>query len=279
MRSLWLFILFAMVFAVLLVASCNENDSKDDGSAVTYDQKQPIDRASPTDSDVAKPTDGTESTDSAADGETTDGSESTSGATDSGSTSGDSATGSTDTTDSEEGMTPESNKDGNVVVLETTKGNIVIQLHEDWSPLGVAHFKELVSAKFYDGAPWFRVIDGFVAQCGVSADPKMNDEWSEKTIKDEPVVKGNLRGTVVYGKTGMPDSRSTHFFINFVDNSASLDRQGFSAFGEVTEGMDIADSLTRCEYADQGGLAGPGGIDKFKSRFPSADYIKRAYLK
>ena len=164
------------------------------------------------------------------------------------------------------------------VVLETTKGDIVLAVHPDWSPLGAAHFLELVQAGFYDGAPWFRVIDGFVAQCGVAADPAVNKQWSGKTIKDEPVVVGNPRGMVAFGKSGAPNSRSTHIFINFRDNSGSLDPQGFSAFAEVAEGMDVADSLTRCEYNDQGGLAAAGGLESFKKRFPAGDYITRAYV-
>ena len=169
--------------------------------------------------------------------------------------------------------------DGNTVVLETTKGNIVIRLHEDWSPLGATHFKELVNAKFYDGAPWFRVIDDFVAQCGIAANPAMNQEWGNKTLKDEPVIKGNLRGYVVYGATMDPDSRSTHFFINLVDNSEALDSQGFAAFGEVIDGMDVVDKLAYCEYRDQRALAHQNGMDRFKKQFPDADYILRAYIR
>jgi peptidyl-prolyl cis-trans isomerase A (cyclophilin A) len=165
------------------------------------------------------------------------------------------------------------------VVLETTKGNIELGIHRDWSPLGADHFIELVKAGFYDGAPWFRVMEGFVAQCGVAADPKMNTTWMDKTIADEPLVQGNKLGYVAFGKTGMPNSRSTHFFINLADNSASLDRQGFSCFAQVTSGMDVAQKLFRCVYNDQAGLAAPGGLEKFKAMFPQGDYIKKAYVK
>jgi peptidyl-prolyl cis-trans isomerase A (cyclophilin A) len=165
------------------------------------------------------------------------------------------------------------------VVLETTKGNIELGIHKEWAPLGTDHFLELVKAGFYDGAPWFRVMEGFVAQCGVSADPKMNTLWLEKTIQDEPVKQGNKLGYVAFGKTGAPNSRSTHIFINLADNSAGLDPQGFACFAVVTSGMDVAQKLFRCEYGDQGGLALPGGIDKFKAMFPQADYIKKAYIK
>lgn len=164
------------------------------------------------------------------------------------------------------------------VVLETTKGDIALEVHPDWSPIGAAHFLKLVAAGFYDGAPWFRVIDGFVAQCGIAADPALNKQWADATIKDDPVVQGNQRGRLAFGKTGAPHSRSTHFFINYRDNSAGLDRQGFSAFAEVVEGMEIADGLARCEYNDQHGLQQPGGLADFKRRFPSADYIVKATI-
>jgi cyclophilin family peptidyl-prolyl cis-trans isomerase len=166
-----------------------------------------------------------------------------------------------------------------VVVLETTKGNIEITVHDDWAPIGAAHFIELVNAKFYDGAPWFRVLDGFVAQCGVAADPAMNQKWEGKTLKDEPLKKSNVPGTVCFGKTGMPNSRSTHIFINLADNTQSLDPQGFACFGEVTKGMEVAQKLERVEFGNQGALAGPGGLDAFKKMFPKADFITKAYVK
>ena len=165
------------------------------------------------------------------------------------------------------------------VVLETTDGDIVLEVHSAWSPLGAAHFLELVEAGFYDGAPWFRVLDGFVAQCGVAKDPAMNEEWGEKTIQDEPVVVGNKRGFVAFGKNQLPNSRSTHIFINYSDNSGSLNPQGFACFAQVVEGMDVADGLFKCQFDRQDILAKAGGMDAFKQRFPDADYINRAYIR
>jgi len=164
------------------------------------------------------------------------------------------------------------------VVFETTKGNIVLTVHPDWAPIGAAHFLELVNAKFYDGAPWFRVKEGFVAQCGISADPLLNKEWGEKTINDEPVKQGNQAWYVAFGKTSLPNSRSTHIFINLSDNS-DLDPQGFACFAQVTEGKDVAQNLFRCEYTDQPGLAAEGGLAKFKQMYPYADYITKAYVR
>jgi cyclophilin family peptidyl-prolyl cis-trans isomerase len=165
------------------------------------------------------------------------------------------------------------------VVLETTKGDIVLELHESWAPLGYAHFLELVNAGFYDGAPWFRVVDGFVAQCGVSADPALNAQWGQKTIMDEAVVVGNKPGFVSFGKSRLPNSRSTHVFINYKDNSSGLDTQGFSCFAQVVEGFDVAQELYRCEWGDQFGLGQEGGLATFKQAHPDADFIVKAYVR
>lgn len=168
------------------------------------------------------------------------------------------------------------------VKLETSKGDVYLEVHPEWAPIGSAHFKELVEAKFYDDCRFFRVLDGFMAQVGMSGDPKVQDEWGEKTIKDEPVKKSNKRGYVTYAKSQLPNSRSTQIFINYDDNSP-LDRQGFSPFAVVVEGMSVMDSL----YKDYGEGApngnGPSqdgirakGNEYLNERFPKLDYIKTA---
>jgi len=166
------------------------------------------------------------------------------------------------------------------VILQTTKGNITIAVHKDWAPIGAEHFLTLVRAGYYDGAPWFRVIPGFMCQTGLAADPAMTAKWQSQTINDEPVVEGNKPGYVSYGRSGAPNSRSTHFFINYVDNSASLDRQGFPAFGEVVDGMDVARSLYATGenpgYVQQ--RLGSEGIDFFKSEYPEGDVIEKAWV-
>lgn len=257
--------LLILSLAVLFTAGCQDKDAGEED--LTSIQKTPTDPAQPGDPDVSSELDAAdvEADDDDAEGADVDAVE------ESGETAEESGEG------SDEGMN-EGKPGGPEVVLETTKGNIVLRLHPEWSPFGVAHFMGLVEAGFYDGAPWFRVLDGFVAQCGISAVPEMNQKHGERTIKDEPVIQGNTRGMVAYGKSG-PDTRSTHIFINYSDNSRSLDPQGFACFAEVVEGMDIADSLTRCEFGNQGELAAPGGLDKFKQSFPDADYILKAYIK
>jgi len=172
------------------------------------------------------------------------------------------------------------------VRLNTSKGSIVLELHRDWSPAGVDRFYNLVRHGFYDGVRFFRVLNGFVAQFGINGDPAIQSKWRAATMPDEPVVEGNTRGRLTYAKGG-PNSRSTQLFINYRDNSR-LDPLGFSAVGEVVEGMDVVDRL----YAGygEGGPAGSGatgpdqgliqrrGNDYLISEFPQLDYIETAEI-
>ena len=126
--------------------------------------------------------------------------------------------------------------------LNTTSGRagvIDIEVRPDWAPLGAARFKELVSAGYYDGCRFFRVVPGFVAQIGISGEPAAAAAWRQRPLRDDPVVEGNARGNVVFATSG-PDSRTTQWFVNLKDNSASLDRQGFAAFGRVLGASDAA---------------------------------------
>ena len=164
------------------------------------------------------------------------------------------------------------------VKFETSAGDVLIEVNSDWAPIGAAHFKELVEAGYYDGCRFFRVIDGFMAQCGMNGDPQVLAQWRDKTLKDEPTQQSNTRGMVTYAKTGAPNSRSCQFFINYGDNSF-LDGQGFAPFGKVTEGMDIVDSFCKKhgESPDQG-MIGSQGNEYLNTKFPELDYIKTATI-
>ena len=133
------------------------------------------------------------------------------------------------------------------VKFETSKGDVVIQVTRDWSPLAADRFFNLVDNGFYDDTRFFRVLDGFMAQFGIHGDPEVSKIWREQNIKDEPVKQSNTRGRITYAKSNFPDSRTTQLFINYRNNSG-LDNQGFAPFGEIVEGMDIVDAL----YADYG---------------------------
>jgi peptidyl-prolyl cis-trans isomerase A (cyclophilin A) len=169
------------------------------------------------------------------------------------------------------------------VQMQTTKGDVVILVHRDWSPIGADHFYELTQMHFYDQNAFFRALKGFVVQWGISGDPQLNKTWSEITIKDDPPKVSNKVGTVVFAKRGDPDSRSTQLFINLADNSASLDSQGFTPFGEVIQGMDNVTKINT-EYGEMApNGAGPNpaaiadiGNPYLEEHFPRLDYIKKA---
>ena len=168
------------------------------------------------------------------------------------------------------------------ILLQTTKGDIVILVHRDWSPLGADHFYELTNIGFYNGNRFFRVLPKFIVQWGMNGDPKVNKDWSQIPIRDDPPKVSNKIGTVVFATSG-PNSRTTQLFINLGDNSNSLDPQGFTPFGEVIQGMDNVMNLYSGygEGAPQG--TGPSqaaiadiGTPYFEEHFPKLDYIKTA---
>ena len=168
--------------------------------------------------------------------------------------------------------------------FETSKGAFTIAVTRDWSPAGADRFYNLVKNGYYTDCRFFRVMEGFMAQVGMHGDPNINAVWSNAGIPDDPVKMGNKRGRVTFAKRGSPNSRTVQFFINFRDNDA-LDGQGFAAFGEVVEGMDVVDAL----YAGYGEGAprgnGPaqnqiaaGGNKFLIENFPQLDYIKSASI-
>ena len=164
------------------------------------------------------------------------------------------------------------------VELETSVGDIVLEVHRDWSPHGADQFYKLIEAEFYDECRFFRAIPGFMAQVGMHGDPLVNMEWSDKTIADDPVVRSNQRGYATFAKTGQPNSRSTQFFINFTDNSR-LDTQGFAPFAKVINGMDVVDKInTEYDERPQQHRIAKFGNRYLDGEFPNLDYIVTARI-
>lgn len=163
-----------------------------------------------------------------------------------------------------------------LVRLETSKGNIDIEVHPAWAPKGAARFRELVEIGFYNECRFFRVVPDFMVQVGMNGAPALHAKWSENTIDDDPVLESNLPGYVTFAKTGLPNSRSTQFFINY-GNNASLDGQRFAPFGKVVAGMDIALSIESKyrEMPDQNEIRSAGN-DYLKREFPDLDFIQKA---
>ena len=169
------------------------------------------------------------------------------------------------------------------VRLETSKGEILIEVHRDWSPHGVDHFYNLVEAGYYDGVRFSRVVAGKWAQFGINGDPKISNLWRMRTIPDEPRRESNVRGTIAYA-FAVPNGRTTQLFFNLQDNRPTHDPEPFVPLGKVVEGMDVVDSL----YAGYGDSAGSGirsgkqgplfegGNAYLEREFPRLDYIIRA---
>jgi peptidyl-prolyl cis-trans isomerase A (cyclophilin A) len=176
---------------------------------------------------------------------------------------------------------PESYK----VKFETTKGDFVIEVTRAWAPNGADRFFNLVKIGYYDGAVFFRVIEGFMAQVGMHGDPAVQAAWMKASIPDDPPTQSNTRGMVTFAAQATPNSRTTQFFINFGDNSHLKQYGPFAPFGRVVEGIDVVDSLyagygegaPKGRGPSQGEIARQGNA-YLKVSFPELDAITRASL-
>ena len=131
--------------------------------------------------------------------------------------------------------------------FDTTKGKFTVEVTRSLSPNGADRFYNLVRSGYFTDIAFFRVIPGFMCQFGIHGDPAVSAKWREATITDDPVKGSNTRGTITFATAG-PNTRTTQLFINFANN-AGLDRQGFSPFGKVIEGMDVVDKING-EYGE-----------------------------
>jgi cyclophilin family peptidyl-prolyl cis-trans isomerase len=131
----------------------------------------------------------------------------------------------------------------NTMILETTKGRVVIEMRPELAPGHVARIKELVRDGFYDGIVFHRVIDGFMAQTGCPHGTGTGG--SGQKLKAEFNPEPHVRGTVSMARAQSPDSGDSQFFICF-DEAGFLDNK-YTVWGRVTEGMDNVDKIKRGE--------------------------------
>jgi cyclophilin family peptidyl-prolyl cis-trans isomerase len=133
------------------------------------------------------------------------------------------------------------------VELKTTLGNITIELDAAKAPISTANFLKYVKDGHYDGTIFHRVIDGFMVQGG-GFTPKMVEKKTRAPIKIESSngLK-NVRGSVAMARTSDPNSATSEFFINVVDNTRldypGRDGFGYAVFGTVVDGMDVVDKI------------------------------------
>lgn len=167
------------------------------------------------------------------------------------------------------------------VRLETSAGEVVIQVHREWAPLGADRFYNLAKGGFYDDTRIYRVVPGFMAQFGLSGNPYVNQVWKSEYLVDDPVVETNARGRVAFAKGGR-HTRTTEVFISYKDNAA-LDDENFAPFGEVIEGMEFVDAFYG-EYGDgpprgdgpYQAMAAARGNEYLDADFPELTRIVRA---
>jgi cyclophilin family peptidyl-prolyl cis-trans isomerase len=135
-----------------------------------------------------------------------------------------------------------------VVVMETSKGTIKIELFQDKAPITVKNFLQYVDDKQYDGLLFHRVISTFMIQGG-GYEPGMKKRKTRDAIKNESSNGlSNERGTVAMARTDKADSATAEFYINvkdndFLDKAKARDGVGYCVFGKVIEGMDIVDKI------------------------------------
>ena len=170
------------------------------------------------------------------------------------------------------------------VRMETTQGDIVLEVDRSLAPRGADRFYHLVETGFYDDSRFYRVITGRFVQFGIAGEPAVAQVWRSRSMPDDPVHASNVRGTFAYAMTG-PDARTTQIYINTGDQS-NQDAQGFAPFGKVVEGLDVVDRLY-AGYAERsgGGMRGGKQAKLFEEgnayldrEFPLLDRLRRARI-
>jgi cyclophilin family peptidyl-prolyl cis-trans isomerase len=149
------------------------------------------------------------------------------------------------------------------VVMETSEGNVAIELFDSSAPITVANFLAYVDEKHYDNTIFHRVSDKLVQGGHYTADLKK--QICNLPIKNEAYNRrSNVRGTVAMARTDDPDSATDEFFVNVKNNiylnrdpAAKAPTAGYCVFGQVTEGMDVVDKIASANTGPEGFPANP----------------------
>ncbi|WP_392552392.1 peptidylprolyl isomerase [Orbus wheelerorum] len=142
------------------------------------------------------------------------------------------------------------------VLMETSAGNIKLELDNEHAPITTKNFIDYANSGYYDNLIFHRVIPNFMIQGG-GADDQLNFKTPNPPIKNE-AGNGlkNDRGTIAMARTKNPDSATSQFFINIVDNEflnyKSADNYGYAVFGKVIDGMDVVDKIVHVQTERKG---------------------------
>ena len=136
-----------------------------------------------------------------------------------------------------------------VAVIETKLGKLVVEFYDADAPKTVTNFRKLTKDGFYNGTIFHRVIPGFMIQGGGFMKDMSEKPTASPILNEAKNGLKNLRGTIAMARRGDPNSATSQFFINHVDNSGQLDDPlnggGYAVFGKVTQGMDVVDRIAR----------------------------------
>ena len=141
-----------------------------------------------------------------------------------------------------------------IVVIDTTKGPIMVKLDAENAPKTVENFLSYVEEKFYDGTIFHRVIPGFMAQGGGFTEQMMKLPTKAPIKNEAGNGLSNKRGTIAMARTNDLHSATSQFFINHVDN-ANLDDMQYAVFGEVLVGMEVVDAIAGVATHTVGSMA------------------------
>ena len=154
---------------------------------------------------------------------------------------------------------PQESAQSNQVVMETSQGQIVLELDADHTPITVQNFLQYVDDQFFDGTIFHRVIAGFMIQGGgFSAPNEQAQKATRPPIKNEARQgNSNQRGTIAMARTNDPNSATCQFFINHKDNAflnPGPGGAGYCVFGRVIDGMDVVDKIANLSQAGGSGV-------------------------
>jgi cyclophilin family peptidyl-prolyl cis-trans isomerase len=142
------------------------------------------------------------------------------------------------------------------VKLETSMGDIVIELNEEASPITVKNFLRYVEEGFYDGTIFHRVIPDFMIQGGGFTAEMVQKKPHPPIVNEASNGLKNDRGTIAMARTANPDSATSQFFINHKNNDflnyAGQSKPGYTVFGKVVEGLDVVDAIAAVKTTRKG---------------------------
>ncbi len=144
------------------------------------------------------------------------------------------------------------------VKVVTSKGPFVLQLRPDVAPKTVENFLEYARGGFYDNTVFHRVIPGFMIQGGGFTKDLTRKPTQDPIVNEAKPTLKNLRGSIAMARTSAPDSATSQFFINVVNNGfldAGVRGAGYAVFGKVTEGMGVVDAIAGVDTKNARGMA------------------------